>query len=196
MDCESYRDDMLELLYGEAAEETRRRVSGHHEACRECREEFQALRGVRRDLAAWTLPVPARRRPSAAPSWLPLAAALVVALAGLALSRVEVSALRERVARLEAGQAALAATAAVPAAVSPDQELVARFERMVAESEARQARLVEASLAGLESRQETRRRYDMAQVSAGLSYLDGKTGLQMARTTELVGHVLQAAQER
>ena len=33
-------------------------------------------------------------------------------------------------------------------------------------------------------------------MSAGLSYLEGKTGLQDARTTELMGHVLQASQEK
>jgi hypothetical protein len=32
-------------------------------------------------------------------------------------------------------------------------------------------------------------------MSAGLAYLDGKAGLQAARTTELVGHVLQASQK-
>ena len=34
----------------------------------------------------------------------------------------------------------------------------------------------------------------MAQVGAGLSYLEGKTGLQAARTTELMGKVLLASQ--
>jgi hypothetical protein len=33
-------------------------------------------------------------------------------------------------------------------------------------------------------------------VSAGFSYLEGRTGLQVARTTELMGHVLQASQKK
>jgi hypothetical protein len=33
-------------------------------------------------------------------------------------------------------------------------------------------------------------------MSAGLTYLDGKSGLQAARTTELVGHILQASAKR
>jgi glycosyltransferase involved in cell wall biosynthesis len=49
---------------------------------------------------------------------------------------------------------------------------------------------------GCRERAEAQRRYDLARVSAGLSYLDGKTGQQVARTTELMGYVLQASQKR
>ena len=41
-----------------------------------------------------------------------------------------------------------------------------------------------------------RRRVDMAQVAASLSYLDGRHGEQLARTNELMGYVLQASQKR
>jgi len=77
-----------------------------------------------------------------------------------------------------------------------DDALLRQVEQMIRESEARQATLLSASLGDLSTRAEAQRRYDLARVSAGLSYLDGKTGEQVARTTELMGYVLQAAQER
>jgi hypothetical protein len=83
------------------------------------------------------------------------------------------------------------------AARGPDEgALLSRVQQLVRESEARQAVLLNASLAGLEARADAQRRYDLARVSAGLSYLDGKTGEQVARTTELVGYALQASQKR
>ena len=56
--------------------------------------------------------------------------------------------------------------------------------------------LLSASLTDLTARAETQRRLDMARVSAGLSYLDGRTGQQVARTTELMGYLLQASQQK
>ena len=67
---------------------------------------------------------------------------------------------------------------------------------LIRDSEARQADTLEARLAGFEERADARRRYDMARISAGLSYLDGKAGQQAARTTELVSYMLQASQPR
>jgi hypothetical protein len=67
---------------------------------------------------------------------------------------------------------------------------------LIRDSEARQADALETRLAGFEERADARRRYDMARISAGLSYLDGKAGQQAARTTELVSYVLQASQPR
>jgi hypothetical protein len=40
---------------------------------------------------------------------------------------------------------------------------------------------------------EAQRRVDLARVAAGLSYLDGRHGQQLARTNELMGYVLEAA---
>ena len=67
---------------------------------------------------------------------------------------------------------------------------------MIRQSEARQDVRVMARLAALSERAETQRRYDLARVSAGLSYLEGKTGQDMVRTTELMGQVLQASQKK
>jgi hypothetical protein len=109
------------------------------------------------------------------------------------------SAIEARLAALEVQhrETLRAVQASVAAGPSRDDASMARrLERLIAESESRQALLVNARLADYASRAEQQRRYDMAQVSAGLSYLDGKTGLQVARTTELMGHVLQASQKR
>jgi hypothetical protein len=224
MECEAFREDQLDVLYGEADAATARRVSEHHAACATCREEMASLRRVRRDLSAWTLPEGVARRPQAAPQpagWLAVAAALVAALgAGLALTgselrhehgtltlrigqaRADVQALlaeqetRHR-AEMEALRRSLvpAAAAATPRAGS-DDVLLSRMAQMVRESEARQDARVGARLAALTEQAETQRRYDLARVSAGLSYLDGKTGQDMVRTTELMGYVLQASQQK
>jgi hypothetical protein len=67
---------------------------------------------------------------------------------------------------------------------------------MIRDSEARQDARVSARLAALTEEAETQRRYDLARVSAGLSYLEGRTGQDMVRTTELMGRVLQASQQK
>ena len=68
------------------------------------------------------------------------------------------------------------------------------MRRLIKQSETRQAAAFAAGLTELQERSEAQRRVDMAQMGAGLSYLEGKTGLQAARTTELMGKVLQASQ--
>jgi hypothetical protein len=67
---------------------------------------------------------------------------------------------------------------------------------MVRQSEARQDARFSARLAAFGEEAETQRRYDLARVSAGLSYLEGKTGQDVVRTTELMGYVLQASQQK
>jgi hypothetical protein len=86
--------------------------------------------------------------------------------------------------------------ASVPAprgAGTPDACLLQARE-LVAASEARQEAVVRASLADLEQRLLAQRQYDMARVSAGLSYLEGKTGQSMARQTELMGQILRVSE--
>jgi uncharacterized protein (DUF2336 family) len=48
-------------------------------------------------------------------------------------------------------------------------------------------------LADWHERSETQRRYDLARVAASLSYMEGQNGQHMARTTELVGYMLDAS---
>jgi hypothetical protein len=67
---------------------------------------------------------------------------------------------------------------------------------MLARSERRQGEVLRAGLAELAERTEAQRRYDLARISAGLSYLDGRTGQQIARTGELMGVLLQASEAK
>lgn len=222
MECEVLREQRMDVLYGEADAATERRVDEHHAACPACREEMASLRRLRRDLAAWALPegvAPRRaavRRPAA---WLAAAAAVIVALGGaFGLSGSELgydrggmtfrlgrgadaeSLLARQESRHRAEMAALKA-ALVPSAPadrarpSSEDSLLRRMEEMIRASEARQDARFGARLAALSEQAETQRRYDLARVSAGLSYLDGRTGQDMARTTELMGYVLQASQK-
>ena len=56
MDCSGLRDDLLDVLYGEASPETQRRVDAHVLACPSCRDELAAFSDVRTDLKGWKLP--------------------------------------------------------------------------------------------------------------------------------------------
>lgn len=222
-ECTVFRDDLLDVLYGEADLAARQRFDEHQRGCAACRDEIAALRGLRRDLAAWPLPPAlAPRRPPAARVWRPLAVAAGVLLAvggALGLSGSELRYDEGRMA-FRLGRAAVAAAdpgveqriAALEARhrheiqalrdelarerAGGDAALMARVSEMIRGSEARQAVVVGASVARLREETDAQRRYDLAQVGAGFSYLEGKTGLQAARTTELMGHVLQAAQKR
>jgi anti-sigma factor RsiW len=153
--------------------------------------------------------------------WLPLAAGFLLALgAGLLWSGAELrhdergfalrvgrpdaalrQALDEHEARAVARErehhrelAALkAALAGGSAGGGGEGAVLARVAEMLKESEARQRARLETTLGRFDRRQEAQRRYDLARVAAGLSYLDGKNGQQVARTTELMGYVLEAA---
>jgi hypothetical protein len=217
MDCDAYRDQMLDVLYGEAAEPDRKTAEAHLAACAECRDELAAFRRLRRDLATWEAPAPARaprfRRPLAS---LAVAAAAVlattaaVALAGAEVRRDEtgwsvrlgrsVAALEARLdaqetrhrQELEALRAAIGRPALAAVA---EGEPAAALRRLLEESERRQEERLVQALAELSERTEAQRRFDLAQVSAGMSYLEGKASLHAARTTELVGQVLMASQD-
>jgi hypothetical protein len=228
MECDGFRDERMDVLYGEADAATVRRVDGHHAVCASCREEMAALRRVRRDLVAWKLPevlAPRRARFRRPAAWLAGAAAVVAALgAGFLLSGSDLrrdkgaltlrwgsgagdleTALARQEARHRAEMAALRAAlspalsateAAAERRPGSDEALLRRMEEMVRQSEARQDARFTARLAALSDKAETQRRYDLARVSAGLSYLDGKTGQDVVRTTELMGQVLQASQKK
>jgi hypothetical protein len=99
---------------------------------------------------------------------------------------------------LAAMRASLAsAPAARPAALAnSDDALLERMRELVRASEQRQSMTLRASLAEAGERAELQRRYDLARIRAGLSYLDGQSGQHMARTSELMGYVLEASQKR
>lgn len=205
MECTSYRDVMLDVLYGEAAPETAKHLEMHLTVCNACREELAAFRRVRSDLGRDTLPTlePARagQRLALWPRSLIAAAAAVLLILGAGVARI--AQLERRIALQESRHAQeLAALAvalkerATPAAVeNVGSDALQRFEALLRQSEERQGR-VEESLRQLAQRTEAQRRYDLARVSAGLAYLDGRTGQHLARTTELMGHVLQASEQK
>jgi hypothetical protein len=218
MDCDAFREEMMDLLYEEAAPAVARRLDEHQAACRACRDELSSFRRLRRDLASWRTPPDLGRAPRRLQSsrpYLAMAAALLLLVAGglavrgselryeqgrfaFRLGRaVEPSAFSAALtAQEERHRRELDALRATVAAASSDEATLRKVQRMIEESEARQATLVSSGLTRLEERTEARRQYDLAQVGAGLSYLDGKAGLQAARTTELMGHVLQASQKK
>jgi len=204
MACEEFRDLMLDVLYGESDSAGTRAFSIHERQCAACGEELRALRALRRDLRHWTLPARVAATASAARqarAWMPVAAGLTLFIAGA----VTLAGSRERIDTLAAAlheqdqrhRAEIEALKANVAASRPTGEVtIDDVRRIVRESEARQSVVLDASLRGLAERSDARRREDMAQVSAGFSYLEGRTGLQVARTTELMGHVLQASQKK
>jgi hypothetical protein len=220
MDCEAFRDDMLDVLYGEGGEAAARRFEAHQAACADCRREMAQLRSVRGDLSHWRLPerlrtAPARVSAPRLPLALAAAAGLVLALgAALGLSgaemRYDASGFSVRLGRGASEARALLAAQdrrhreeidglrAELALLRPaDHDALQRMvSDMIRESEARHDAAIQASLRDLRQRSDTQRQYDLARVSAGLAYLDGKAGLQAARTTELMGHLLQASQQK
>jgi hypothetical protein len=219
MDCEKAEDetlqgDKLDVLYGEADAAARARYAAHAEACPACRAEMAALGALRRDLGRWRLPLarPAfTARGIVVPRWL-AAAALVVLSMGATLAgsgyltlRRALDAQQARAERLEQQQreaiaAWNASLARGPVSQGDAEAFLSRAETRLDErlrvAEARQADELERRFDEWQARAEVRRRVDMAQVAASLSYLDGRHGEQLARTNELMGYVLQASEKR
>jgi len=118
-----------------------------------------------------------------------------------ALAEQEARALaRDQAYRREIAGLKAALASGLPGPVSghsgDDQAVLARVAEMIKESEARQGARLETTLARFDRKEEAQRRYDLARIAAGLSYLDGKNGQHVARTTELMGYVLDAAHPR
>jgi hypothetical protein len=221
MQCERVGDerlaaDKMDLLYGEADAESRARVESHLASCPACRGEMDGLRALRGELRAWQRPRP---RPAftprgvVVPRWLAAAAVLLAALGATvaAASHVQMrralAAHEARADALEARQreaqaalvAALARAAGGPAGADAEALLArvdARVEERLRASETRQFERLDLRLASWNEKAEAQRRLDLARVAAGLSYLDGRHGQQLARTNELMGYVLEASQKR
>lgn len=220
MECDRIADerlqaDKMDLLYGEADAEVRERVEAHLAGCAACRDELQALRRVRQDLVAWRPPsqrVAFSPRGLVVPRWLAAAAALILALGAcfgafgyvsvgraLASQEARARALEQRQQQAALGLAALQAAAERPVAFDADRMLArldARIDEKVRASEERQGRAVDLRFADWADHVEAQRRVDLARVAAGLSYLDGRHGEQVARTNELMGYVLETAAAR
>jgi hypothetical protein len=216
MECSVLRDERLDVLYGEADAATQERVEEHLAACSACREEMAAQRSLRGRLAAWEVPEALRKANRRRPAPRFLAAAAVLLLAAGAVFGLSGSEVRfekgELAIRLGSGDKDLrrllaeqdarhreeiqALQASITAAPRAEPALLPQVEEMIQKSEFRQGELLRTSLAEWSAKKEAQRRYDMARVSAGLSYLDGKNGQHVARTTELMGYMLEAAKKR
>lgn len=209
--------EKIDVLYGSAEPTVESRVRQHTATCAACREEMAALESTRQELRGWMLPESLRKAPGRHTlSWgLPMAAAVLLALgAALVLRGSELRyesgrlsfrvgpiddqplrrLLAEQDARHQREMALLRASqvdAPSPAAVSR-----AEVESWIRESEARQSQRFLARFEEFKERSDSARRLDMARVSAGLSYLDGKNGQHVARTSELMNYMLQASYPR
>jgi len=217
MQCDRIADaglqaDKMDLLYGEADAEVRARVEAHLAGCQACGEEMAALRELRQGLRAWRLPAarPAfSLRGVVVPWWLAAAAALLLALgaslgaSGYVSVRRALAAQEARARALEERQReaafALEALAVRPAAADA-RRMLARLDKRIDEriraSEERQGQRADLRFAGWTEEAEAQRRVDLARVAAGLSYLDGRHGEQVARTSELMGYVLEASAKK
>jgi hypothetical protein len=217
MQCNRIHDEGLagqkmELLYGEADADVRARVEAHLAGCAACREEMASLGRLRRDLRAWQLeerPPVSVRASFLRPAWVALAAGLVLGI-GVGLALVGDASVRRDLAAQEARalererrhQEEIAALRAaleerrVP--IDAEAAFTGRDERLlesIRQSERRQRELLHAAFTDWSGQIEARRRMDLARVAAGLSYLDGRQGQQLARTNELMGFVLEAASQ-
>jgi len=204
MECTVARDELIDVLYGEASPAAAQALEEHAASCEACREELRALRHLREDLSAWKLrgsPMPAIRW-AAPPRWLWAAAAALLLATGAALGvtlsetrlarALEISDARHR----EAVAELRAEVKSLPIALRDDSAVLGQIDARIRQSEARQAVILKERLTDLADQTDAQRRYDLARVSAGLSYLDGRTGQTVARTTELMGYVLQASEKR
>jgi hypothetical protein len=219
MQCNVLGDDeKVDVLYGSAEPAAARRVREHLSVCAPCRDELRALEGTRKQLGLWTLPKSSRQEAIRRRFLPPLAVAAAVLLAlgaALALRGSEIryeegrvsfrigpphdQALRQLLADQDARHqreiAALRATLTPPASQSPAPG-PSEVHGWIRESEARQTRAFLARFAEFKERSDSERRLDLARVSAGLSYLDGKNGQHVARTSELMNSMLQASYQR
>ena len=239
--CEAMRDDVVALLYDDGDLAERSRARDHLAQCVPCRAEYAELKGVRKTLGGWNLPLaPPLPQARASARWFPVGLA---AAAGLILGIGVAVAGRNAFFQGSAEKAAVAANPATATArsgsatqaqlVSYDelQDLLrtqesrhqaeiadlrrsfiqateastspgaplkiasnaspATIERLLKASEERQARMFEARLAGLHTESDLQRQYDMAQIAAGLAYIDSRTGADAARTSELMKNLVR-----
>jgi hypothetical protein len=242
LSCESLRDDIIALLYedGDLAEKSRAR--DHLAQCVPCRLEYSELKGVRRALGGWSLPVVTPLRQSnTGRSWVPpsltAAAGLILGLGVATLGRNALStpsdqtathpsvptltaeqnatalvsddrlqeALKAQESRLQEEIADLrrSLTQTYEASASPVSQTqstrpdsgsklsAATIERLLKASEERQLRLFEERLASLRTETDLQRQYDMAQIAAGLAYVDSRAGADAARTSELMKNLVR-----
>ena len=235
LSCEALRDDIIALLYDDGDPAERSRARDHLAQCIPCRADYSELKGVRKALGGWSLPVVASLpQPRASVRWLPagLAAAaglilgIGVAVAGRntffptepgqmvappaagvstaqfvlydqlqealktqeSRHQAEIADLRRALMNVSETSAGPVSGAQLKSVSNASPETI---ERLLKASEERQARLFEARLSGLRTESDLQRQYDMAQIAAGLAYIDSRTGADAARTSELMKNLVR-----
>jgi hypothetical protein len=205
MQCSALREEMLDVLYGEADAATRRRVEEHQIHCAACRQEMASLQRLREDLQEWTLPPSIAASRPASPvavvrpaTWwrrgLAAAAVLTLALGGaLGLSGSEI--------RYEGGQWAVRLGRAQQAA--DVQRLLAeehaRHLKDVAELQQAVADLNERQTAQLTQVKQMLRTSEEAQfklLGAGLKAVDSQLQRDRVRTATALSYLDNESSER
>lgn len=218
MQCSRVRDEELaaqkmDVLYGEADAQARSRVESHLAECAACREEMEALGRVRRSLKAWTIEDQRQTltvaRPRRLPAWLAAAAGLILgvgvgvifAALGQASLRGEIEATEARALERERRYRDEITDLRLALEERQDQDggdlleqVDHRVDAAVRRGLAAQDARLDAAFTEWTRQMEAQRRVDMARVAAGLSYLDGQHGQQVARTNELMSYVLDATE--
>jgi hypothetical protein len=236
LSCDALRDDIIALLYDDGDPADKSRARDHLAQCLPCRAEYSELKGVRKALQGWDLPLPAPLPQTRATGrWfatgLAAAAGLVlgigVALAGRSVftpgaaapssvatagadtahqfvsfdqlqevlktqesrHQAEIADLRRSLTMVSESPASTAGGTGPLKNVSNLSP--AAIEQLLKASEARQAQMFEARLAGLRTESDLQRQYDMAQIAAGLAYIDSRTGADAARTSELMKNLVR-----
>jgi anti-sigma factor RsiW len=236
LSCEALRDDIIALLYDDGDSACKSRARDHLAQCVPCRAEYSDLKGVRKALKGWDLPVAAplpqpRSTGRFLAPGLAAAAGLILGI-GLALAgrnalapaappasvasgasaanvqfvshdqlqealktqesrhQAEIADLRRSLTLVSEGTAS---PGGLPAGSLKNVSNLspATIERLLKASEERQARMFEARLAGLRTESDLQRQYDMAQIAAGLAYIDSRTGADAARTSELMKNLVR-----
>ncbi len=100
--------------------------------------------------------------------------------------QAEIAELRESIIETSGAGPTSEASARTASNLSP-----ATLDKLLRASEARQAQMFEARLASLRTQNDLQRQYDMAQIAAGLAYIDSRTGADAARTSELMKNLVR-----
>ena len=241
LSCEALRDDIIALLYDDGDPADKSRARDHLAQCVPCRAEYSELKGVRKALGGWDLPLAAPiPQTRATRRWfvtgLAAAAGLILgigvavagrntffpssdpsdtgrstATAGSAgnaqfvsydqlqeLLKTQESRHQAEIADLRKSLSLVSESAgsSAPSVPSGQTKTLSKLspetiERLLRASEERQSRAIEARLAGLRTETDLQRQYDMAQIAAGLAYIDSRTGADAARTSELMKNLVR-----
>lgn len=211
--CAAYQERLLEAAYEELGGEAMQMLAAHLATCEPCREEAESLRATRRrlrgalaapshDLTGTLVVMPRATRPAL--RWLRLAAAAALLLAvAIAFSRAEVTVGAGGTTvsfRLGGGSAAAspdpeAASTAVLAALRALRERDTLPEALAQELDRRAVAAREsqdAALARLVDEIDRRRAQDLGFVLTQVGSLEQRTGVEMARTQQLLQYAVLA----